>query len=742
VCLLLVFFNISTLAQTKSEKLSVLIDITSFSDDSVSFAWNNFSISSTDIYRKKISATTWSTLQTSYSGTTYTDNTFDTAVAYEYKFQVNTGVSTPPTAYGYIAFGVKVPEANARGNILLLVDDRFMNSLSVELSQLQRDLLSDGWNPTIAYTSKDSSVSSTKSIIDGVNTSSNLSAIYLIGHIPVPYSGRIAPDGHADHEGAWPSDLFYASNASSWTDNSINHTNTYRTANENTPSDGKYDRSRIQEEINCPISRVDFYNLPASLNSEEDMLRNYLIEASKYKNGALEVKDAGLVDNQIVNHYEGFAANGFRNFGSLFEDSISQSNMMSSLENDTYKWTYAVGYGSDSSMSGIGSVSDIHNSDFKGIFSMTFGSYFGDWNTEDNLMRSMLANGKMLTTCWAGRPNWFFHHMGLNNPIALSTEMSIENDAGWTPMNTTKYEAAGYGQNNVHMSLLGDLTLRQNYNSAIDNFVANYNVDSNYIEIAWDKQIDENVISYEIYKSTDSLSGYTLLQSFTPLDSSYIDVQVDTVNYYYIKYVSLDSTASGSYYNNSLGNFMLIDTSIGTGSIAPVPVTLMTFTAEAVKNNGHLKWSTASEHNFSHFEIEKSLDANNWTKIDWVEGQGNSFQVNEYTLIDYDLDQGNTYYRLRMVDYDQSYEYSEIAMLKQGAEDLVIYPNPSSGNKVIIKTKRDIFRETNSEISVSTTTGMPVPFEFDQYTGELTIKDAKGIYFVKTMGVTKSVVFQ
>ena len=63
-------------------------------------------------------------------------------------------------------------------------------------------------------------------------------------------------------------------------------------------------------------------------------------------------------------------------------------------------------------MSGFATVSQLHNADYQGVFGMMLGSYFGDWNTQDNLMRSSVANGKLLTNVWAGRPNWFFHHMG------------------------------------------------------------------------------------------------------------------------------------------------------------------------------------------------------------------------------------------------------------------------------------------------------------------------------------------
>jgi hypothetical protein len=40
----------------------------------------------------------------------------------------------------------------------------------------------------------------------------------LIGNVPVPYSGDLNPDGHSDHDGAWPTDTYYAEMNGTWTD--------------------------------------------------------------------------------------------------------------------------------------------------------------------------------------------------------------------------------------------------------------------------------------------------------------------------------------------------------------------------------------------------------------------------------------------------------------------------------------------------------------------------------------------
>lgn len=113
-----------------------------------------------------------------------------------------------------------------------------------------------------------------------------------------------------------------------------------------------------------------------------------------------------------------------------------------------------------------------------------------------------------------------------------------------------------------------------------------------------------------------------------------------------------------------------------------LPVKLEYFTAE--KKDEHsalLKWATASEINNDHFEIERSDNATEWFKIGQVQGAGNSNDHIEYSLSDDQPLAGPNYYRLKQVDYDGHYEYSEVAEVDFGTGQksttvMTIYPNP------------------------------------------------------------------
>lgn len=117
---------------------------------------------------------------------------------------------------------------------------------------------------------------------------------------------------------------------------------------------------------------------------------------------------------------------------------------------------------------------------------------------------------------------------------------------------------------------------------------------------------------------------------------------------------------------------------------AALPVELTSFTGyhESLRNT--LIWKTASERNTDRFEIEKSFDGINWEHIGTQKAVGNTNGESEYTFYDNAPKVGNNYYRLKIADYDQSYEYSKVINVVVGATEMEnsisVYPNPTSGD--------------------------------------------------------------
>lgn len=95
-------------------------------------------------------------------------------------------------------------------------------------------------------------------------------------------------------------------------------------------------------------------------------------------------------------------------------------------------------------------------------------------------------------------------------------------------------------------------------------------------------------------------------------------------------------------------------------SLVVLPVSLTSFTARKSNNQIQLAWSTASESNNSHFEIERSVNGTDFVKIGERKGAGNSSSVLNYSFIDNNPASGTNYYRLKQVDFDGKFEYSDI----------------------------------------------------------------------------------
>ena len=133
------------------------------------------------------------------------------------------------------------------------------------------------------------------------------------------------------------------------------------------------------------------------------------------------------------------------------------------------------------------------------------------------------------------------------------------------------------------------------------------------------------------------------------------------------------------------GKGLLID-SLTLYQTSSLPVELIKFTAERVGSNALLSWTTASEDGNSHFEIqvaESSSDVatNNFVSLGKVEGQGTTSEVNDYTYEDRTPGKnGYRYYRLKQVDFDGKYSYSDIRIVKflKIEDPVAIYPNPTT----------------------------------------------------------------
>ena len=141
--------------------------------------------------------------------------------------------------------------------------------------------------------------------------------------------------------------------------------------------------------------------------------------------------------------------------------------------------------------------------------------------------------------------------------------------------------------------------------------------------------------------------------------------------------VTLNPSSGGA----DIGKFVITT----NASLVTLPVDLIAFTAESLGNKyALLHWTTASEINNSHFDVERSYDGRTFEVVGEVTGNGNSQHQIDYSYTDASVSkvQNTVYYRLKQVDFDGEYEYSDIRVVRFDAVgndmQLVAYPNPMS----------------------------------------------------------------
>ena len=154
-------------------------------------------------------------------------------------------------------------------------------------------------------------------------------------------------------------------------------------------------------------------------------------------------------------------------------------------------------------------------------------------------------------------------------------------------------------------------------------------------------------------------------------------------------------TRSGAYYTTALAggvapteattNGRFVIEALLSNSTTPMPLSLTSFNGKLINGTAQLNWTTTNEVNTDKFEVERTASANiNWTKITTIDAAGNSSSTKNYQASDAGLTAGKWMYRLKMMDKDGSFTYSNIVALEVNAKGQFVlnqnYPNPVKGN--------------------------------------------------------------
>ncbi|MCY7293086.1 MAG: T9SS type A sorting domain-containing protein, partial [Ferruginibacter sp.] len=165
----------------------------------------------------------------------------------------------------------------------------------------------------------------------------------------------------------------------------------------------------------------------------------------------------------------------------------------------------------------------------------------------------------------------------------------------------------------------------------------------------------------------------TLNQVITLFDPALLKIDpADNVIQSTFKYASMDAA----------GLYDPTPATVTVRWVSVLPVTLVNFNGRLNGSKVDLFWSTSAELNTAHFEVERSTDAQSFTKIANVNAKGSTSSTTNYTETDPIPEIGLNYYRLKIVERNGMFVYSNIAQVKTNLKiEMVtkVKPNPFTG---------------------------------------------------------------
>ena len=187
------------------------------------------------------------------------------------------------------------------------------------------------------------------------------------------------------------------------------------------------------------------------------------------------------------------------------------------------------------------------------------------------------------------------------------------------------------------------------------------------------------------------------------------------------------------------------------GGIKSAPGIILPLTIDQFRgaySNGFivLKWTTFTEINIDHFEVERSSDGVDFRQLGRVESLGLTNNNNSYSFNDLTAERGSNFYRLVMIDNEGNYNYSKTIMVSidvKGISVSVVYPNPFS-KRVVVRISSDKEKEqvtiriVNSEGAALRTQ----PAEVYRGDNNITVKDVNelpgGLYYLEVLAENRS----
>ncbi|MFP6582536.1 MAG: leucine-rich repeat domain-containing protein [Candidatus Hydrogenedentota bacterium] len=441
-----------------------------------------------------------------------------------------------------IISGIKIPLEENRGHAIVVIDEALHPSIADSLEGYYRDLAGDGWQVTGVITQATESVESVKAKLNEAYVPGEDHIFIFVGQVPVPYSGSSTYDGHAEHAGAHPTDAYYADLASSkpiWQDTKVNVTDAPILRHHNVPKDGKFDPDEVVSDYEAGWGRVYLAEMP-SFGDEASLTNRYFEKLRRWKHGEMDIPARAIVDERFPGKIP-FGRDGW-NLTSI----VGIENVYAGTWRTTRDHPFLFGYaGQESDYQHLGhaaNIQDYVDHEYQVMFQGLHGDFFGDWHNPDNLLRAPLTqeNYGIISTL-ASSPPWEYQlrYMPIGKHIGYGMRFTDVGIPGGSP------------NSSVRKYFMGDPAVRMDYPKPITAFET-IRVDDN-IEVRWEPSEEDAVLEQRLYRSAQKFSGYEHLTTLTPDATDFVDSAPGENQYYMLRAVVLTHSASGSYYNASIG---------------------------------------------------------------------------------------------------------------------------------------------------------------------------------------------
>ncbi|MBL8954268.1 MAG: hypothetical protein JNK82_26050 [Myxococcaceae bacterium] len=437
---------------------------------------------------------------------------------------------------GYVLAGRDVRFRDDQREVAVVVDATNVAVNLTLIEQLENDLRDDGWQVVRIVIAAGEGPPGVKARLQqAAAASGRLRAALLLGNVPIAYSGIQAPDGHSDHQGAWAADPYYADlGDAGWTDSSRGGVGQFY----NDAGDGKFDPSTTPSPVELAVGRVSFERMPVyGADAGTVQIAKYLEKLHRYRSGELQLPRGGRAQSSF-GYFSGeaFSRVAYRDTSAVFGEEAATGGLVSYLTEDAgVILAWGDGPGSSTSAGGIINSTQLASSSPRAVFFGLFGSYFGDWQYTNNLLRAALGSGTVLETFWYARPYQYLYRLG-----ALETfgdAFSFGNQGRLRSMQVIE-------------GLLGDPTLRAFYLPRLASLSA-VPRPTGGVSLTWSASAGAE--GYVVYRRAGSAAEVRVTAA--PLSAlTFEDLTAPAGTYEWrVAPAKLETTGSGTFWSHGLG---------------------------------------------------------------------------------------------------------------------------------------------------------------------------------------------